>query len=166
MIEKQEVQELFPTPLWVVDLKAAEAGPFNARLKAEIDKIISPRPKVLGVTVLTSFTEDDLLAVGQGDEVQLQVHRLARLAQAAGLDGVVCSPHEAGVVRAEVPRPFLIVTPGIRPAGGDPADQRRVMTPAEAAKAGADILVIGRPITGAADPAAAAAAITKELTTA
>lgn len=137
----------------------------DAMMRAAMDAAASAasRPKVIAVTVLTSFDDETLAAVGQGDEVQYQVHHLATLAHSAGLDGIVCSPHEAGIVRADCPKPFLIVTPGVRPAGGDIADQKRVLTPAEAHRAGADILVIGRPITGAPDPGAAAAAIAAEL---
>ncbi len=122
-----------------------------------------PRPKVIAVTVLTSLADGDLEAVGQAAPAAGQVTRLARLAKGSGLDGVVCSPQEIGLVRAACGPDFLIVTPGVRPAGAELADQRRVMTPAEAIRAGADILVIGRPITGAADPAAAASAIADEV---
>lgn len=137
----------------------------EAMMRAAMDAASSAaqRPKVIAVTVLTSIDREALQAIGQGDEVQYQVHKLAALAHSAGLDGVVCSPHEAGIVRAECPAPFLIVTPGVRPAGGDVGDQKRVMTPAEAMAAGSDILVIGRPITGAPDPAAAAQAIAADL---
>ena len=141
----------------------ASGGEAMMQAAAEAAAQVSPRPQVIGVTVLTSLTDDDLMSVGQGDEVELQVHRLARLARKAGLDGIVCSPREAGIVRAECPRPFLIVTPGVRPASGDVADQRRVRTPADAVKAGVDILVIGRPITGAVSPGEAARAIAAEL---
>lgn len=122
-----------------------------------------PNVKVIGVTVLTSIADQELRAVGQGDSVALQVERLARLAKEAGLDGVVCSPREIEVVRRACGREFLIVTPGVRPAGAATADQRRVTTPLDAIRAGADILVVGRPITGAADPAAAARAIAEEV---
>lgn len=124
---------------------------------------VNPAPRVIAVTVLTSMDEGDLEAVGQARPADAQVERLARLAKASGLDGVVCSPREIALVRKACGPDFLIVTPGVRPAGADLGDQRRVMTPAEAARAGADILVIGRPITGAADPAAAAKAIMAEL---
>lgn len=126
-------------------------------------KDIDPAISLIGVTVLTSLGEDELASVGQGDDALLQAHRLARLSKQAGLDGVVCSPKEIGVIRAECGPDFLIVTPGVRPAGADLADQRRVMTPADAMKAGADILVIGRPITGAPNPAEAARTIAASL---
>jgi len=121
------------------------------------------RPLVIAVTVLTSLDDADLGSVGQKGPVKEQVVRLARLAGDCGLDGVVCSPHEIAAIRdACGPDPTLVV-PGIRPAGAVKGDQKRVMTPGEALAAGADWLVIGRPITGAADPAAAARRIAAEL---
>jgi orotidine-5'-phosphate decarboxylase len=124
---------------------------------------VDPTVKVIGVTVLTSIDDALLIAVGQQGPAADQVVRLASLARQAGLDGVVCSAHEIAPLRRACGRDFLLAVPGIRPKGADLADQRRVMTPAEAHAAGADILVIGRPITGAADPAAAARAIAAEL---
>jgi orotidine-5'-phosphate decarboxylase len=113
-------------------------------------------PLVLAVTVLTSLDGDDLTTLGIGNPVADQVFRLATLAAEAGLDGVVCSAREITLLRDELGPDFTLVTPGIRPANSDVGDQKRVMTPAEALAAGADYLVIGRPITGDADPAAAA----------
>ena len=121
------------------------------------------RMKLLGITVLTSLDEGDLAAVGQRGPMAEQARRLARLARQSGLDGVVCSPHEVADLRAACGPDFLLVVPGIRPAGAALGDQKRVMTPREAVAAGADYLVIGRPITQAADPAAAARAIAAEL---
>ena len=137
----------------------------EAMMRAAVEAVsgANPRPKIIGVTVLTSLDNDVLETVGQRTPAAEQVVRLARLAKASGLDGVVCSPQEIAMVRAACGPEFLIVTPGIRPAGADLADQRRVLTPEEAVRAGADILVIGRPITGAADPAQAARAITQSL---
>jgi orotidine-5'-phosphate decarboxylase len=89
--------------------------------------------------------------------------RLAALAKDSGLDGVVCSPEEIAAIRAACGKDFLLVVPGVRPAGAAPGDQKRVATPADAIRAGADLLVVGRPVTGAADPAAAARAITAEI---
>jgi len=126
-------------------------------------RAVDPTVKVIGVTVLTSIDDALLIAVGQQGPAADQVVRLASLARQAGLDGVVCSAHEIAPLRRACGRDFLLAVPGIRPKGADLADQRRVMTPAEAHAAGADILVIGRPITGAADPAAAARAIAAEL---
>lgn len=123
------------------------------------------RPRVLAVTVLTSLEDSDLQMVGQEWPATDQVLKLATLAKVGGLDGVVCSAHEVAAVRAACGPDFLLVVPGIRPAGSKHADQRRVMTPREAMAAGADILVIGRPITGARDPAEAARAIAADLPT-
>jgi orotidine-5'-phosphate decarboxylase len=137
----------------------------EAMLRATMDAAQSanPRPRVLGVTVLTSMNDGDLEAVGQTGPAAAQVTRLARLAKSSGLDGVVCSPLEITAIRQACGPEFLIVTPGVRPAGADLADQRRVMTPAEAIRAGVDLLVVGRPITEAHDPAAAAKAIADEI---
>ena len=117
---------------------------------------------ILAVTVLTNFDGGALGSVGVAGTVGKQTARLARLAAAAGVEGVVCSVRELGDV-GQVASGLLRVTPGIRPAGGDPHDQMRVATPAEARKRGADLLVIGRPITRAKDPVAEAFAINKEL---
>jgi orotidine-5'-phosphate decarboxylase len=124
---------------------------------------VHPAPKLLAVTVLTSLDAADLTAMGVGGTPLEQVVRLAKLTKESGIDGVVCSPQEIAAVRAACGPDFLIVTPGVRPAGGSLDDQRRVMTPKQALQAGADILVIGRPITGAADPAEAAKSILADL---
>lgn len=118
--------------------------------------------KVVAVTVLTSLDDDDLAAAGVASGTAAQVARLAGVVRAAGLDGVVASPHETAAVRAAWPGAAIIV-PGVRPAGSAIGDQKRVMTPRDALAAGASVLVIGRPITGAPDPAAAAAAIAASL---
>jgi orotidine-5'-phosphate decarboxylase len=124
------------------------------------------RPRLLAVTVLTSLDAADLAAVGQPDDVAGQVVRLARMAQAAGVDGIVCSPHEVSAVRAACGEDFALMVPGVRPAWATSGDQKRVTSPAEALAAGADYLVIGRPLTMAADPAAAARLVLAELQTA
>jgi len=121
------------------------------------------RPQVIAVTILTSLDQAAAEAVGFAGPVADQVRRLARLAQDNGADGIVCSPLEIDAVRAECGPDFTLVVPGIRPAWSEAGDQKRVLTPAEARDKGADILVIGRPITAAADPAAAAARILDEL---
>jgi orotidine-5'-phosphate decarboxylase len=113
--------------------------------------------------MLTSLGDEDLPSVGLIPPVGDQVLRLAALAQQCGLDGVVCSAHEIARLRQELGPDFLVVVPGIRPAGAALGDQRRVMGPAEARDAGANILVVGRPITGAADPALAAREIAQSL---
>ena len=120
------------------------------------------RPLLLGVTVLTCHAPGDLTELGIDRSVDAEVQNLAGLAQRAGLDGVVCSPHEAAALRARCGPGFLLVTPGIRAAaGGD--DQARTLGAAEARRQGADYLVIGRPITGASDPVAALAAVNIQL---
>ncbi len=137
----------------------AAAGP--AAIRAAVDA--APGTTILGVTVLTSLGEDDLDDIGMAGPVRDAVRRLAVLAVAAGAGGLVCSPREVAAVRAEVGPDILLITPGVRPAGSDANDQARVATPEEALQAGADLLVIGRPITGAADPGAAAATVAASL---
>ena len=114
------------------------------------------RTKILTVTVLTSLDQEDLTNIGQTGSVTEQVLRLARLARDSGADGVICSPHEIEILRKNMEDDFLLVVPGIRPAGSAQNDQKRIMSPEEAFERGADYLVIGRPITKALDPAAAA----------
>ncbi|MBM3513874.1 MAG: orotidine-5'-phosphate decarboxylase [Alphaproteobacteria bacterium] len=126
-------------------------------------KLGSPRPLVLGVTILTSLDDGDLAAVGMQTSTADQVRRLAALAKSSGLDGVVCSPHEAALLRRDLGPGFVLVTPGVRPTWAGAQDQKRVMTPAEVLATGADYVVVGRPITGAADQAAAAQRIVTEL---
>lgn len=122
------------------------------------------RPLILGVTVLTSHDQATLAEIGIERPIEEQVVRLARLAAAAGLDGVVASPREIALIRGAVADPnFVVLTPGVRPAGAALDDQRRVMTPAEAVCAGATYLVVGRPITGAPDAAVAAKKIAEEI---
>jgi orotidine-5'-phosphate decarboxylase len=122
------------------------------------------QPKILGVTVLTSINQETLRRIGVDEEPAIVVGRLASLAQASGLDGVVASAQEIKIVRESVAQPdFLIVTPGIRAATGEAHDQRRTMTAGEAIRAGADYLVVGRPIVQAADPVLAAQAFANEI---
>jgi len=123
----------------------------------------SPKTKVVAVTVLTSLDAADLAEVGVAGSPADQVLRLADLAQASGIDGIVCSGAEVGSVSKRWPGGFFAV-PGVRPAGADVADQKRVVTPRQAIDDGASILVIGRPITGALDPARAIADIAAEFT--
>lgn len=122
-----------------------------------------PPPLLIAVTVLTSLDEADLAAVGQEGPIGDQAQRLAGLAQESGLDGVVCSPREIERLRASLGADFTLVVPGIRPHWAAEGDQKRVMTPARALACGADYLVIGRPITGAPDPRAAASRVVEEL---
>jgi len=118
---------------------------------------------LLGVTVLTSSTDEILAETGIATKTSDHVLRLARLGVANGIDGLVASPHESRMLRAEFGDKIKIVTPGIRPAGSDPGDQKRFATPREAIDSGADYLVIGRPITGASDPKAAVQSVVDEL---
>lgn len=122
-----------------------------------------PRPLVIAVTVLTSASADVLRnELGVAQPLDQYVVHLARLAQDSGCDGVVASPLEIAAIRAACGPGFLIITPGVRPLGADAGDQKRILTPGEAMRAGADYLVVGRPITAAPDPAAAARAINQE----
>jgi orotidine-5'-phosphate decarboxylase len=123
----------------------------------------APDTKIVAVTVLTSLGDTDLERLGVAGPVGDAVRRLAALAVEAGARGLVCSPREVAAVRAEVGTDITLITPGVRPAGSEANDQARIATPEEALQAGADLLVIGRPITGAADPGAAAAAIAASL---
>jgi orotidine-5'-phosphate decarboxylase len=141
----------------------ASGGEAMMRAAKDAASSINPQMKLIAVTVLTSIDDGVLDTIGQRGPASDQVVRLAKLAQASGLDGVVCSAHEIAAIRKACGEDFLLVVPGIRPAGSDLADQRRVMTPPEAARAGADILVIGRPVTGAQDPAKAAREIALSL---
>ena len=141
----------------------ASGGGAMMRAAAEAAGTAERRAKIIAVTVLTSLEDRDLPSVGVSATALDQAVRLAVLAKDSGLDGVVCSPHEIAAVRAACGPRFLIVTPGVRPVGGELGDQKRVMTPRQAMEAGADILVIGRPITGASDPVQAAREIAAEL---
>lgn len=121
------------------------------------------RPLCLAITVLTSVDAATLTSIGVEASAATQVTKLAKLAEDAGMDGIVCSPQEAALVRAQAGESFALVTPGVRPAGSDKGDQARVATPAEALEAGADYLVIGRPITASEDPLQALLTIESEL---
>jgi orotidine-5'-phosphate decarboxylase len=132
-------------------------------MKAAKDAV-GERVKLIGVTILTSLSNENIWAAGfDGRKTDEHALNLAKLAHSAGLDGVVCSPHDLAAIRANLPRSFLTVVPGIRPADAAVQDQKRVATPKSALEAGADVLVIGRPITGAVDPAKAAADIFASL---
>jgi len=141
----------------------ASGGAAMMRAAADAARTVERPAKIIAVTVLTSLEDRDLPDVGVSDTALNQAVRLATLSKDSGLDGVVCSPHEITAVRAACGPKFLIVTPGLRPAGGALGDQKRVMTPRQAVEAGADILVIGRPITGAADPVEAAKQIAADI---
>ena len=128
-------------------------------------KAVPASTKLIAVTVLTSLSQDDCVSTGHDPELTTSdlAMTLAQLTHEAGLDGVVCSPHDLEVIRTVLPREFLTVVPGIRPAGADAQDQKRIATPKAAVDAGADFLVIGRAITGAADPVRAAQDILASL---
>ena len=141
----------------------ASGGPEMLRAAAGFAAGSANSPLVVGVTVLTSLDDGDLDAIGQSGPVSKQVLRLARLARSCGLGGVVCSPHEIVALRGALGGEFKLIVPGVRPDWAGADDQKRIMTPAEAVAAGADYLVIGRPITRAADPADAAGRIADEI---
>lgn len=120
-------------------------------------------PILLGVTILTSLTDQDLKDIGFAQKIAPQVERLARLSKNCGLDGVVASGQEIGLIRKATQTPFVIVTPGVRPLWSAPGDQKRIVTPKKAIDDGADFIVVGRPITENPDPEAAAKKILNEL---
>lgn len=148
--------------VWMVNVHAL-GGRAMMNAAREALENIPQRPKLIAVTVLTSMGPDDLADLGISDEPQQLVRRLARLARDCHLDGVVCSAQEAAMLRQELGADFCLVTPGIRPASASQDDQKRIMTPADALRAGAHYLVIGRPITQAADPLQALQAIGQEI---
>lgn len=154
------LMRIAPRPA-IVNLHAT--GGFDM-MKAAAEAVAG-RSKLIAVTILTSLSDDDIWAIGfeTAKNTEAHVRSLAELAKRAGLDGVVCSPHDLVGIRHDLGRDFLTVVPGIRPADAATQDQKRVATPAAALAAGADILVIGRAITGAADPARAARTILEGL---
>ncbi|MGB2602921.1 MAG: orotidine-5'-phosphate decarboxylase [Candidatus Sulfotelmatobacter sp.] len=148
-----------------VSMLTVHAAGSSKMLRAAVDaaRAINSNLVVLGVTVLTSLDDSDLQKIGVHGKLQDEVLRLSELALANGLQGIVTSAREASAVRAKLGDNFAIVTPGVRPAGASHGDQARVVTPAEAIAAGASQIVVGRPITEAADPAAAARAILQQI---
>ncbi|NIY93410.1 orotidine-5'-phosphate decarboxylase [Vibrio diazotrophicus] len=149
--------------VWMVNVHASGGERMMAASREIIEPYGKDRPLLIGVTVLTSMEQSDLAGIGLDVKPQEQVMRLASLTKNAGLDGVVCSAQESQMLKQSLGKEFKLVTPGIRPAGADVGDQRRIMTPYEAVQAGSDYLVIGRPITQAADPAAVLAEINASL---
>jgi orotidine-5'-phosphate decarboxylase len=143
------------------DLLTVHASGGSAMVRAAVTAL--PETRVTGVTVLTSLAPSDLDELGLAGPPEQAVVRLARLSVAAGARALVCSPQEVAAVRAAVGPGVTLVTPGVRPAGSDAGDQARVATPEQALRDGADLLVVGRPITGAVDPARAAAALAAAL---
>ena len=157
------VRAILPLAPRLLTLHAGGGHAMIAAARKAADQAGDERPRLLAVTVLTSLDDAALGETGVPGGAAAQVLRLGRMALRAGADGLVCSPHEVAMLRAALgPKPLLVV-PGIRPAGAANDDQKRSMTPNEAAQAGADWLVVGRPITQAADPAMAAAAIAADI---
>lgn len=157
------VESLCPLPIRMLTLHTGGGGEMMRAALAAQQKG-NPDLLLLGVTVLTSMNDATLREVGVGAPAADQVARLGRLATDSGLRGLVCSPHEVALLRAQLPPDTRLVTPGIRPAGeGGGDDQKRVMTPAEAARAGSTHIVVGRPILQAPDPAAATRDIIAQL---
>lgn len=150
--------------VWMVNVHASGGRRMMEAARNELAKK-THQPLLIGVTVLTSMERADLAEIGLDIDPQVQVERLARLTQSSGLDGVVCSAQEVALINSlpTTDKPFLTVTPGIRPAGSEQGDQRRIMTPQQAQAAGVSYMVIGRPITQAADPAQACADILASL---
>ena len=153
--------------VWMLNVHASGGAAMMAAARDAVGRTAAeaglPRPLLIAVTVLTSLSAGDLAAIGVNASPEEQVLRLARLAQAQGLDGVVCSAREAAALKRALGPAFTLVTPGIRPEGSAANDQARVMTPPQAIAAGADYLVIGRPITAAPDPLAALDAINASI---
>ncbi|MFC1748746.1 orotidine-5'-phosphate decarboxylase [Pseudomonadota bacterium] len=148
--------------IWMVNVHASGGRRMMEAARKAVD---STDTLLIGVTVLTSMESDDLAEVGVSASPKEQVSRLADLAHQSGLDGLVCSAHEASAMRETYSENFCLVTPGVRPAGAEKGDQRRVMTPAEALNAGSSYLVIGRPITQADSPIDAFDEIYREVST-
>lgn len=150
--------------VWMVNVHASGGVRMMEAARAALVPYGDKAPLLIGVTVLTSMTGEELHQTGVLRSPAEQVLSLARQARQAGLDGVVCSAQEASLLKAELGPDFKLVTPGIRPVGSEAGDQRRIMTPEQAIKAGSDYLVVGRPITQADDPAMVLADINRSLT--
>ncbi|GEA61841.1 orotidine-5'-phosphate decarboxylase [Vibrio comitans] len=149
--------------VWMVNVHAGGGERMMTASREILEPYGKDRPLLIGVTVLTSMEQSDLAGIGLDVEPKDQVLRLAHLTKNSGLDGVVCSAQEASFLKSELGKEFKLVTPGIRPAGAAVGDQKRIMTPVDAIQAGSDYLVIGRPITQAADPAKVLAEINGTL---
>ena len=156
------VQSLAPLPIGMLTLHTS-GGREMMEWAVKAQRQYKPDLQLLGVTVLTSMDDAALNGTGVPGTAATQVERLARLAASAGMSGLVCSPHEVAPLRAALPASVQLVTPGVRPADSAKDEQKRVMTPGDAARAGSSYIVVGRPILRAADPAAAAASILREL---
>ena len=150
--------------VWMVNVHALGGRNMLLTAREALEKTSAPRPLLVAVTILTSFERFDLYSVGLHGMLEENVLRLAYLSHNCGLDGVVCSAHEIVQIRQAVGADFKLVTPGLRPAGISKDDQKRVMTPAEALKLGANYLVIGRPVTAAPEPLLALSEIEASIT--
>ena len=149
--------------VWMLNVHILGGKRMLLAAREAVDRL-ARRPLLIGVTLLTSHDRADMVDLGwERDDVARHVERLAGLARSAGLDGVVCSPQETAGLRRHFGKDFLLVTPGVRPTGAASDDQSRTRTPADAMADGSDYLVIGRPITQAADPVAALAAINRDI---
>ena len=149
--------------VWMMNVHASGGRKMMTAAAERLAKV-DDRPLLIAVTILTSLGQEDIAEIGYQGTPADNVRRLAALAQDSGLDGVVCSPLEVAPLRTDRAATFLLVTPGVRPAGAATDDQKRVMTPGDAIRAGASYLVVGRPVTGAPDPLASLAAINAEVT--
>ena len=149
--------------VWMINVHALGGSAMLDAARKSIDSVRGRRPLLIAVTVLTSMTDDDLPSVGIEGPLAMAAVRLAILAKESGLDGVVCSAQEAPLIRRECGQQFRLVTPGIRLQENAHDDQQRVTTPAAAITAGADYLVVGRPVTQAADPVAVLTAINLDI---
>ena len=148
--------------VWMLNVHTSGGRKMLSAAREAVDSE-SHKPLIIGVTLLTSLSTDDLMELGIRTSTGEQVLHLAGMAKDSGLDGVVCSAQESGILSSEIGRDFILVTPGIRPAGAEADDQKRIMTPAEAIRAGSHYLVIGRPITSAGDPLKALSKINEEI---
>lgn len=149
--------------VWMVNVHASGGERMMAAARNELEKRSGPNPLLIGVTVLTSMEASDLNQIGIARSPEEQVLHLAGLAKASGMDGVVCSAQEASILSAQLGSDFCLVTPGIRPANAAADDQRRIVTPEQAVADGSHYLVIGRPITKAADPVSVCRSIAESI---
>lgn len=157
------IRSALPSAPAILNVHAMGGSAMMRAAKSALDEGNEPAPMLIAVTVLTSLGDEDLAELGVSANAEEQVVRLAMLTQSCGLDGVVCSPREIGPIRAACGEDFKLVVPGIRPTWAATGDQKRITTPSDAVASGADYLVIGRPITSADDPVAAAKMIADEI---
>ncbi len=157
------LRAVLPLSPAIVNVHAAGGRAMLQAARHAVDDHDGPKPWLIGVTVLTSLDDGDLAEVGYANPAIAQVSKMAGLCDDCGLDGVVCSPREISSLRSSRSAGFRLVVPGIRPADADAGDQKRIMTPFDAVDTGADVIVVGRPITQSADPVAAAHAIATSL---